>query len=93
MSEHTKGELEIWQGFGQSEKEGDPRYYLGFPTCAAGFSTLGGNDKANAERLRLCWNSHDDLMGVLDNVLKGNDIDKGAALRLWNEIHDTERKV
>lgn len=39
-----------------------------------------------AEELLSRWNAHDDLMGLLDNVIKGRDIDRAAAQRLWQEI-------
>lgn len=62
MSEHTPGKLEILDGFGQDGK-GNCRYYIGYEKqIQPRFCTIGGNDKANAERLVLCWNAHDALL-------------------------------
>ena len=46
--------------------------------------------RANANHLVLCWNSHDDLMGLLSNVIKGVDIDQAAAQLLLQEIEGKE---
>ena len=84
MSEtkHTPVKLEILEGFGQ-EDHIDPRYYIGSSELPqAVFVTSGGNDKANAERLVLCWNSHDAALAEAVKVEEDNDAQK-KSLEAW----------
>ena len=47
---------------------------------------IKGDREDYSEFIVKACNAHDDLMGLLDNVLKGVDVDLGACQRLYNEI-------
>ncbi len=60
-AKHTAGELK----------------YIGDPNGEYGLYPEGGkfiakvDSKANAARLALCWNSHDELLDALQNLMNG----------------------
>lgn len=86
MREHTQGEMERVKGF-----QGCYEQVVIDKRPIAILQERGITKReaiANSERFVLCWNRHDDLMSLLDNVIKGVDIDQGSAQRLWDEINN-----
>ena len=72
--EHTKGESKIEGDFGQTEET--PCCYIKINGIVY-FQTLCGNDRVNAERLVLCWNSHDALLAACKGLME--EADNGSA--------------
>lgn len=72
MGEPAKGQIEIikigehWRLYPLSARDDGIDYFMArldrIPNCP-------GQDKANAERLKLAWNCHDDLMKALSDLL------------------------
>ncbi len=93
MSEHTKGKLTVdgWNGrAGMCIWDKDLNHII---TVERLPRMKLVDQQELAEELLSRWNSHVDLMGLLDNVIGGVDIDRGAALRLWREIKDPSAKA
>jgi len=61
-TEHTSGKLVLWK----VGTKNDPSFALAVLGGDILFETLGGNDKANAERLLKCWSSHDELLAACE---------------------------
>ena len=65
MAEHTKGELRA-EGIYLTK---DGRTFARMHTGPGPSYSAGVEEKANAARLALCWNCHDDLVAALDQLL------------------------
>lgn len=76
-TKHTPGRLSTRHGLSAS----DPRWILENDESFVAVTT-GGNNEANAKRLALCWNSHDDLLEALQNLVEADLHADGEGL--WN---------
>jgi len=66
---HTQGKLVVK---GLVDRPGQcNRYYIGTAKKALA-QTCVDNTKANAERLVLCWNTHDDLLEALKDIAENS---------------------
>jgi len=92
---HTKGELEVFaNSFGQrilvrAKGKGFNVAYCG--DDYDGFSLQ--EQEANAERLALCWNSHDRLLAACKDLIDANEYARKVSLReesprgmVWGEV-------
>jgi hypothetical protein len=73
---HTKGKLKTEAA--SDHPDTDPRWLLtgevykprsGKSETMILATTCGGNDEANAKRIVLCWNTHDDLLEACKGLL------------------------
>lgn len=76
MIEHTKGKVEIDKTTGNEDITiigGKPLEYIAYIHLTGIADKLKTSRIANSKHLSKCWNSHDDLMDLLDNVINGVD--------------------
>ena len=87
---HTKGKAELSKLFTPTDSE---------PSChieidgKVYFSTVSGNDVANAERLVTCWNEYDTLKAKLYSLELENIALRGAESAAIQEINHYKAKA